>query len=74
MDNERKLELTIAAFKESMSQKVADYEERIAMIRAEASLLIEENNTRIARLEEELSEFRKDSKEDVAVVPKKEQV
>lgn len=73
MDNVKKLELTITAFKQSMSQKVADYEELLASIRAEASLLIEESNTRIAQLEEELSEYRKDTKEDVVVVPKKEE-
>lgn len=73
MDNLKKLELTITAFKQSMSLKVADYEEQIASIRAEASLLIEENNVRIAQLEEELSVYRKDIKEDdVVVVPKKE--
>lgn len=54
--NIRKLELTIAALKESLSQKVADYEEYIANIRADATLMLEENNLRIADLERQLGE------------------
>lgn len=60
MNDTKKLELTITALKESLGRKVVDYEEQIASIRAEATLLIEDCNMRIAHLEEELAKYKKD--------------
>jgi hypothetical protein len=76
MDNTKRLQLTVTALKQSIANKVADYEEQLASIRAEASIIIEENSERISELEQQndglkkqLEEFGvKDTKnEDVAV-------
>jgi predicted nuclease with TOPRIM domain len=55
MDNTKRLNLTITALKQSLGKKIADAEEEIATIRAEASLLLEENAERITELEQENS-------------------
>lgn len=60
MDNVRRLELTITALKQSIASKVADYEEQLASLRAEASLIIEEQNQRIAEFEKADAERVKD--------------
>lgn len=65
MDNTKRLELTITALKESLAQKVVDYEGQIATIRADATMMLEESNTRIADLENQLAELRS-TKEDVS--------
>jgi len=68
----KKLELTITALKQSLGNKVANAEEEIASIRAEASLLLEEQAQQLSekeetieRLNKELEELRGDK--DVAV-------
>ena len=66
MNNTKKLELTITALKQSLANKVANYEEELAMIRAEASLLLEEQGQKIAELESELNDIKEKSG-DVAV-------
>ncbi|XAO35240.1 hypothetical protein SEA_FRANCOB_44 [Streptomyces phage Francob] len=66
MDNTKRLELTITALKQSLANKVADYEEQLASIRAEASLLLEEQANKIGELEAKLHELT-EAKEDVAV-------
>ena len=66
MDNTKRLELTITALKQSLANKVADYEEQLASIRAEASLLLEEQANKIGELEAKLHELS-EAKEDVAV-------
>lgn len=66
MDNVKRLELTITALKQSLANKVADYEEQLASIRAEASLLLEEQANKIGELEAKLHELT-EAKEDVAV-------
>jgi hypothetical protein len=53
MDNNKRLELTITALKQSLANKVADYEEQLATIRAEASLLLEDQGNRISELEQQ---------------------
>ncbi|AXG66163.1 hypothetical protein SEA_ANNADREAMY_42 [Streptomyces phage Annadreamy] len=65
MNQTKKLELTITALKQSLGNKVANAEEEIASIRAEASLLLEEQaeqiakkDERIATLENELSQLK----------------
>lgn len=58
MDNLKRLNLTITALKQSLANKVADYEEQLATIRAEASLLIEEQSERISELEGQLSDAK----------------
>jgi F0F1-type ATP synthase membrane subunit b/b' len=51
MSNEvRKLELKVQSLKERFAKKVADYEDEIADIRAEATLIFEQMN---AQIEEE---------------------
>lgn len=74
MNELKKLELTNTALKQSLANKVADYEGQLASIRAEASLLLEEQGERISQLEQELananaklSEFEVKDDEDVAV-------
>lgn len=76
MDNTKRLELTITALKQSLANKVTDYEGQLAEIRAEASILLEDQGNRIAELEEQNRELQqklddfgvKDTKnEDVAV-------
>lgn len=58
MDNTRRLELTVIALKESLAQKVVAYEEQIANIRADATMMMEENGLRIAELEAELERYK----------------
>lgn len=72
MNQVKKLELTITALKQSLGNKVANAEEEIASIRAEASLLLEEQaqlltekEETIERLNKELEELR--GNKDVAV-------
>jgi hypothetical protein len=65
MNELNKYKLIITALKESLAQKVADYEEQIASIRAEATMLIQEQGEKVAELESKLSEFEEN--EDVAV-------
>lgn len=67
MDNTKRLQLTITALKQSLANKVADYEEQLASIRAEASLLLEENAERINELEQKLQAFEEAKDSDVAV-------
>jgi len=69
MDNVKKLELTITALKQSLANKVADYEGQLAEIRAEASILLEDQGKRIVELEEQLreSDVKETENEDVAV-------
>jgi len=78
MDNTKRLQLTVTALKQSLANKVADYEEQLATIRAEASLLIEEQSERISELEQQLEAAKKKlddfgvkdtENEDVAVQP-----
>jgi len=57
MDNTKRLELIITALKESLAQKVTNYEEQLALIRADATMIVEENNLRIAELEKRLAEL-----------------
>jgi len=57
MDNSKRLELIITALKESLAQKVTSYEEQLALIRADATMIVEENNLRIAELEKRLAEL-----------------
>ncbi|QIQ62930.1 hypothetical protein SEA_MOAB_45 [Streptomyces phage Moab] len=58
MDNTKRLTLTVTALKQSLAQKVADYEEQLANIRAEASILLEEQGERIQELEQVNSELQ----------------
>ncbi len=58
MDNVKRLELTVTALKQSLANKVASYEEELATIRAEASLLLEDNAHRISQLEQENAELK----------------
>lgn len=51
MDNNKKLNLIITALKQSLASKVAEYEEELATIRAEASLIIDNQSERISELE-----------------------
>jgi ElaB/YqjD/DUF883 family membrane-anchored ribosome-binding protein len=70
MDNTKRLELTITALKQSLGKKIADAEEEIASIRAEASLLLEDNAKRIGELEQENAELKsrlEETNENVAV-------
>lgn len=60
----KKLELKMQALKESFARKVAAYEEEIAEIRADATLMFEQMNARIAELE--------GKSEEGALVPQKE--
>ncbi|QWT29936.1 hypothetical protein SEA_SHAM_42 [Streptomyces phage Sham] len=78
MDNLKRLNLTVTALKQSLAAKVADYEEQLANIRAEASILLEENADRISELEQQVQDLRKKlddfgvkdtENEDVAVQP-----
>jgi hypothetical protein len=56
MDNVKRLELTNNALKNSLAQKVADYEGQLASIRAEASILLEEQAERITELEQQVAD------------------
>lgn len=56
MNELKKTRLIITALKQSFANKVADYEEQLASIRAEASLLLEEQAEKISQLEERLNE------------------
>lgn len=67
MNNTKKLELTITALKQSLAQKVANYEEELATIRAEASLLLEEQGEKIVELQSQLESAKEVPAEDVAV-------
>lgn len=58
MDNTKRLNLTVTALKQSLANKVADYEEQLATIRAEASLIIEEQSERISELEQQLNDAK----------------
>lgn len=78
MDNLKRLNLTVTALKQSLAAKVADYEEQLANIRAEASILLEENADRISELEQQVQDLRKKlddfgvkdtENEDVAIQP-----
>ena len=50
----QKLTLKIQALKESFATKVAEYEEKVADIRVEATMHLEALNQRVAELEAEL--------------------
>lgn len=67
MDNTKRLQLTVTALKQSLANKVADYEEQLASIRAEASLLLEEQAEKISELEQKLSAFEGVKEDNVAV-------
>jgi len=67
MNNTKKLELTITALKQSLAAKVADYEEQLASIRAEASLLLEEQAEKITELQTQIESAKGVPAEDVAV-------
>lgn len=67
MDNTKRLQLTVTALKQSLANKVADYEEQLASIRVEASILLEEQAERINQLEQKLSAFEEAKSDDVAV-------
>lgn len=54
MDNDnQKLLLKVQALKESFALKVADYEEKMADMRADITMTVERLNKRIEELEEE---------------------
>ncbi|QNN99148.1 hypothetical protein SEA_FAUST_45 [Streptomyces phage Faust] len=67
MDNTKRLQLTVTALKQSLANKVADYEEQLANIRAEASILLEEQGERIQELEQKLNAFEEAKDSNVAV-------
>lgn len=69
MDNVKRLELTVTALKQSIANKVADYEGQLAGIRAEASVLLEEQAEKIGELEQKLRAYEESGLEDVAVPP-----
>jgi uncharacterized protein YdcH (DUF465 family) len=61
-DNEvTRLKLKILALKESLATKVADYEEKIAEIRVDLTIKLDQLNARIAELEEEKENVSKES-------------
>ncbi|UTN92301.1 hypothetical protein SEA_STIGMA_45 [Streptomyces phage Stigma] len=52
MNEMKKLQLTNTALKQSLANKVANYEDELANIRAEASILLEEQGEKISELEQ----------------------
>jgi phage host-nuclease inhibitor protein Gam len=62
-------ELKILAFKERIAELVVSYEDRIADIRADYTLSVEQMNAKIQELQNQLDEF-KDAKDNVAVPEK----
>lgn len=55
-DNTTKLELKIQSLKERFAIKIADYEDEIADIRADATLMFEQLNRQVEELQKELND------------------
>ncbi len=51
-----KLELKVQSLKERFARKIADYEDEIADIRAEATLMFESLNKQVEELQRELND------------------
>jgi hypothetical protein len=54
-DNTTKLEYKIQSLKERFARKVADYEDEIADIRADATIMFEQLNKQVQDLQKELN-------------------
>ncbi len=55
-NNITKLELKIQSLKERFARKVADYEDEIADIRADATIMFEQLNKQVEELQKELND------------------
>lgn len=56
MNDTRKLELKNQSLRERLSNTVGRYEDEIADLRADATMMLEQLNARIAQLESQLGE------------------